>query len=131
MFIWTIFYLLCEISNTFSLGIIVTNTEVEKDTDGTLTCTVSGLTEQATIEWKSSPGGSAIISDDTNYVIGGTGFDSLSNSQQSTLTVKAVSTTADKTFYCAVTSTEWNLTDEETPVVLNVFGMFYYLTVLV
>ena len=96
-----------------------------------MTCTVSGLTEQATIEWKSSPGGSALNSDDTNYVIGGTGFDSLSNSQMSTLTVKAAANTADNIFYCAVTSTEWNLADEKTPVVLNVFGMFYYLTVLV
>lgn len=108
------------------LGIAVTNKEVEKDKDATLTCTVSGLTEQATIEWKSSQGGPALISDDTNYAIGGAGFDSPSNTQESILTVKAVANTADNTFYCAITSTEWAKTNEESPVILNVFGMFYY-----
>ena len=112
------------------LGIAVTNKEVEKGTDATLTCTVSGLTEQATIEWRSVSDGSALTSDTTNYVIGGAGFTISTNSQESILTVKAVSNTADNTFYCVVTSTEWAKTNVESPVVLNVFGMFYQIYVI-
>ena len=108
------------------LGIAVTNKEVEKDTDATLTCTVSGLSVAATIEWRSVSGGSNLADDATNYDVGGAGFDILSNSQQSILSVKAVANTADDTFYCVVTSTEWAKPNEETPVVLDVFGMFYY-----
>ena len=82
---------------------------------------MSGLTQTVTIEWKSIPGGSALISDDTNYVIGGAGFDS--GQYESILTVKAIANTADQTYYCAVTSSEWAKTNDETHVVLNVFGM--------
>ena len=106
------------------LGIAVTNKEVEKDIDATLTCTLSGLPAEATIVWKSSPGGSALVSGTTNYDIGGAGFTSSTNSQESIITVKAVANTADSIFYCTVTSAEWAKTDVETPVILNVFGMF-------
>ena len=107
-----------------SLGIVYTDKEVEKDADATLTCTVSGLSVAATIEWRSVSGGSALISDNTNYDIGGAGFSDSTNEQESILTVKAAANTADSILYCTVTSAEWAKTNVETPVVLDVFGTF-------
>ena len=104
-------------------GLAVTNREVEKSTAATLSCTVTGLTEAATVVWKSSAGGSDIDSDNTKA--GDSRFVSSTNSQEFTLEVATSVTTDDATYYCAVTSTEWSKTDEENAVVLNVFGVYF------
>ena len=109
------------IINIFS-DVAVTNREIEKSTAATLSCTVTGLTEAAIVVWKSSAGGSDI--DSANTRASDSGFVSSSNSQEFTLTVATSVTTADATYYCAVTSTEWSKTDEENAVVLNVFGVY-------
>ena len=44
-----------------------------------------------------------------------------SNSQTSTLTVKAAANTADSTYTCVITSDEWLQTNKETAVALEVF----------
>ena len=103
--------------------VAVTNREVEKSTAATLSCTVTGLTEAARLTWKSSAGGSDIDSDNT--AARDSGFVSSTNSQEFTLTVATSVTTADATYYCAVTSTEWSKSDEENAVVLNVFGVYF------
>ena len=60
----------------------------------------------------------------TDYVIDNGSYEESSNSQTTTLTVKAGTNTADATFSCVVTSAEWSetVTDKQTEVTLNVFG---------
>ena len=55
-----------------------------------------------------------------NYVVSDGNYDS--NSQTTTLTVKAAANTADSTFTCSITTDEWLVTNKETVAVLNVFG---------
>jgi hypothetical protein len=56
----------------------------------------------------------------SNYVVSEGNYGS--NSQTSTLTVKAAANTADTTYSCVITSNEWEVTRRETAVALNVFG---------
>lgn len=102
----------------------VTHKEVEKDTEATLTCTISGLWTTATIVWRSRKGGPDLKNDE-NFTLGGTGYVESTKNQQSTLTVKAAVNTADHIYYCTVTSMEWRKVEEENPVHLNVFGMCF------
>ena len=118
-----------EVSKTLTMtkltyAVAVVEKEVLKATEAILTCTVSGLTLEATIAWKSTSGGTD-LADGSDYAIGGTGFELSTNSQQSTLTVKAGTNTADTPFYCAVTSTEWAKDKDETTVNMKIFGRLY------
>ena len=70
------------------------------------------------------------LSEDNSYVVSAGTYGS--NSQTTTLTVKAAANTADSIYTCVITSNEWLETDKETPVVLNVFGkLILWLSVLI
>ena len=60
----------------------------------------------------------------SNYVVSPGTYDS--NSQTTTLTVKAAANTADSTYTCVITSDEWELTNSENTVALDVFGKSNY-----
>ena len=64
------------------------------------------------------------LSEDNSYVVSAGTYGS--NSQTTTLTVKAAVNTADSTYTCVITSNEWLETNKETPVFLNVFGKFLF-----
>ena len=104
-------------------GVATTNKEIEKDTAETLTCTVSGLTAAATVKWRSATGGDDIADGDKFTATAGD-YTEASNSQEFELAVKLSETTADKQYFCAVTSTEWEKTDEEATADLKVFGAY-------
>ena len=55
----------------------------------------------------------------SNYVVSPGTYGS--KSQTTTLTVKAAANTADSTYTCVITSDEWDTTQRETVVTLNVF----------
>ena len=60
----------------------------------------------------------------SNYVVSAGTYGS--NSQTTTLTVKAAVNTADSTYTCAIASDEWLVTNQQTSVILNVFGMCFF-----
>ena len=57
---------------------------------------------------------------ETDYVVSEGTYGS--NSQTTTLTVKAAANDDDSTYTCFITLSEWLVTDRPTEVVLNVFG---------
>ena len=104
-------------------GVDKTDKEIGKDTAATLSCTVTGLTEAATVIWISATGGDSIADDDKYKATDGA-YTEASNSQEFVLAVKASETTADKQYFCAVTSAEWLKVKAETAVDLKVFGTY-------
>ena len=60
------------------------------------------------------------LTEDNSYVVSAGTYGS--NSQTTTLTVKAAVNTADSTYTCVITSNEWLISDKETSLTLNVFG---------
>ena len=93
---------------------------MESGTGTTVSCVISGITQQLnTVVWKKA--GTDVTSlSGSNYVVSAGSYSS--NSQTTTLTVKAAVNTADSTYTCAITSNEWLVSNRETTVVLNVFG---------
>ena len=71
------------------------------------------------VVWKKDGTDVTTLSAD-NYVVSSGTYDS--NSQTTTLTVKAAANTADSTYTCVITSNEWLQTNKETTVNLEVFG---------
>ena len=97
------------------------NKEVESNTDATISCVVTGVTQQLdTIVWTKSGTDVTTLTEDNSYVVSAGTYGS--NSQTTTLTVKAAVNTADSTYTCVITSNEWLQTNKQTTVVLNVFG---------
>ena len=97
-----------------------------------MSCVVNGITKQLdAVKWTKSGTDVTTLTEDNSYVVSAGTYSS--NSQTTTLTVKAAVNTADSTYTCVITSNEWLETNKETPVVLNVFGMilslrpFFYL----
>ena len=98
------------------------NKEVERGTDATVSCVVTGITQQLnSVVWKKGGTDVTTLSEDNSYVVSAGTYGS--NSQTTTLTVKAAVNTADSTYTCVITSNEWLQTDKEISVALNVFGM--------
>ena len=96
------------------------NKEVESATDATISCVVSGITRQLDfVIWRKDGTDVTSLSAD-NYVVSAGTYGS--NSQTTTLTVKAAANTADSTYTCAISSSEWLVTSRQTSVILNVFG---------
>ena len=90
--------------------------EVERGTAVTLSCVVTDITTAVTTLWKKS--GSSDLSSITGYtVVQGTYG---SNTQTTTLALKAAVNTADTTYTCVVTPSGG--TAGSTLVQLNVFG---------
>ena len=99
------------------------NKEVETRTDATISCVVTGITEQLnTIVWRKE-GTDVTTLSGSNYVVSVGIYGS--NSQTTTLTVKAAANTADTTYTCAITSNEWLLANRDTTVSLDVFCKSY------
>ena len=97
------------------------NKEVKSGTDAVVSCIISGITQQLDgIVWKKGGTDVTTLTEDNSYVLSAGTYGS--NSQTTTLTVKAAVNTADSTYTCGVDSNEWNLSDQQTTVILNVFG---------
>ena len=93
---------------------------METATDATISCIITGITEQLdTVVWTKDGTDVTTLSAD-NYVVSPGTYDS--NSQTTTLTVKAAANTADSTYTCVITSQEHQETNKPTTVILNVFG---------
>ena len=81
---------------------------------------MSGISKQLdAIVWTKSGTDVTTLSEDNSYVVSAGTYGS--NSQTTTLTVKAAVNTADSTYTCVITSSEWLVTNRQTNVVLNVF----------
>ena len=96
-----------------------TNKEIETGTETTISCIVTGITRKLdAVVWKKD--GTDVTSlSGSNYVVSAGTYGS--NSQTTTLNVKAAVNSADSTYTCAITSNEHQQTDKETVVTLNVF----------
>ena len=98
--------------------------EVESESDATISCVITGITQELDgVEWKKD-GTDVTTLSGSNYVVSPGTYDS--NSQTTTLTVKAAANTADSTYTCVITSDEWELTNSENTVALDVFGKSNY-----
>ena len=98
------------------LGIQPINKEVLIATDATISCVITGITQQLdAVVWKKD-GTDVTTLSGSNYVVsaGTYGF----NSQTTTLAVKAAANTADSTYTCAITQQE---VSKEAIVNLNTF----------
>ena len=115
----------CMIRINFNVTMVLsviepTNKEVETGTDATISCTVTGLTRQLdAVVWRKS-GTDVTTLAGSNYVVSAGSYGS--NTQTTTLTVKATANTADSSYICAITSTEYLVNNRETAVALEVFG---------
>ena len=97
------------------------NKEVKSGTDAVVSCIISGITQQLDgIVWKKDGTDVTTLTEDNSYVVSAGTYGS--NSQTTTLTVKIAVNTADSKYTCGVDSNEWNLSDQQTAVILNVFG---------
>ena len=97
-----------------------TDKEVETGTDTTISCVITGITQQLdAVVWRKS-GTDVTTLSGSNYVVSAGTYGS--NSQTTTLTVKAAANTADSAYTCAITSNEWLVSNREANVILNVFG---------
>ena len=98
-----------------------TNKEIEIGTDATLSCIITGITKQLdSVSWTKSGTDVTTLTEDNSYVVSAGTYGS--NSQTTTLTVKAAVNTADSTYTCVVTSEEHEEINKETPVALNVYS---------
>ena len=99
------------------------NKEVEAETDATISCVVTGITKELdAVLWTKAGTDVTTLSSD-NYVVSSGTYDS--NSQTTTLTVKAAANTADSTYTCVITSNEWLVSNRQTDVILNTFGKIF------
>ena len=95
--------------------------EVEAEQDMTVSCVITGITRKLdSVSWTKSGTDVTTLSEDNSYVVSAGTYGS--NSQTTTLTVKAAVNTADSTYACLVTSNEWLVEDRATTVLLNVFS---------
>ena len=99
---------------------LAVNQEVEQDSDATISCVITGITKQLdTVVWRKDGTDVTTLSEDSYVVSAGTYN---SNSQTTTLTVKAAVNIADSTYTCVIASNEWLQVNKETAVTLNVFS---------
>ena len=81
---------------------------------------ISGITTQLdSVIWTKSGTDVTTLTEDNSYVVSAGNYGS--NSQTTTLTVKAGVNTADAIYTCVITANEWLETNKETAVALNVF----------
>ena len=98
-----------------------TNMEVEAEQDMTVSCVITGITRKLdSVSWTKSGTDVTTLTEDNSYVVSAGTYGS--NTQTTTLTVKAAVNTADSTYTCLVTSNEWLVEDRATTVLLNVFS---------
>ena len=94
---------------------------MEITTETTISCVVTGITKQLdAVVWTKGGTDVTTLTEDNSYVVSAGTYGS--NSQTTTLTVKAAVNTADSTYTCVITSNEWLETNKVTAVALNVFS---------
>ena len=98
------------------------NKEVEAETDAIISCVVTGITKELDEVIWTKDGTDVTSFSGSNYIVSPGTYDS--NSQTTTLTVKAAANTADSTYTCVITSDEWDLTTNEKAVALDIFSEF-------
>ena len=103
--------------------------EVKKDTETIVSCKITGIDEGMSIAWSGFTTGADFVASSGSY-------DSSSNSQTGTLTVKSGAVASDKTYTCTISSTVNTASAAKTiNVDLNVYGknmvIFKQLTELV
>ena len=99
------------------------NKEVLAGTDTSISCVISGITQQLdNVVWTKDGTDVTTLTEDDSYVVSAGTYGS--NSQTTTLTVKAAVNTADSTYTCVITSNEHQETNKPTSVTLNVFSKF-------
>ena len=97
--------------------------EVEAEQDMTVSCVITGITKQLdAVVWTKSGTDVTTLTEDNSYVVSAGTYGS--NSQTTTLTVKAAVNTADSTYTCVITSNEHQETNKPTSVTLKVFSKF-------
>ena len=101
-------------------GVQAIDKEVERGIDATISCVITGITQQLNSVVWTKDGTDVTTVPGSNYVVSPGSYGS--NSQTTTLKVKAAANTADSTYTCVVTSDEWIVTDKQTSVTLNTFG---------
>ena len=101
-------------------GVQPINKEVLAGTDAVISCIISGITQQLDAVVWTKDGTDVTTLSGSNYVVSSGTYDS--NSQTTTLTVKAAANTADSTYTCVIASDEWLITNRQTPVSVTVFG---------
>ena len=103
-------------------GVQPINKEVLAGTDAVISCIISGITQQLDAVVWTKDGTDVTTLSGSNYVVSSGTYDS--NSQTTTLTVKAAANTADSTYTCVITSQEHQETNKPTTVNLNVFSKY-------
>jgi len=93
------------------------NTEVKKGSDTTISCVITGLTETATVTWRTSTGP---VSGDKLVPVQGSHSE---RTQTSTLAVDGTLVNDDTAYTCRVILPDSSHSD--TTVNLNVYGTFY------
>ena len=118
LFNFNVFHVL-PISINHISAVDETSKENLRGTATTLTCKISGISEQQTISWS---GLDSVSSSD--YTASGGTYDTASNTQTGTLTLESAAVTADATYTCTVTSINYPESDPKAvDVFLNVYGM--------
>ena len=99
----------------------VVNQEVILKTGSIISCKITDIHEQMTIEWSGFEQGNDFVSEQGTYDPG-------SKSQTGTLTVKSAAVTVDKTYTCTVSSVSNPTSDtKSTDIELNVYGTLSFL----
>ena len=105
---------------SYNTGVTATHTEVKSGTDATISCVITGITSQVTVEWL---GPSGIIRSDANYTPHPGTYETTDNTQTATLEVKGDAVTDDRIFTCRVKSGTFSESPSaNTEVQLNVYG---------
>lgn len=104
-----------------SLGVQPINKEVLQGTTTTISCVISGITQQLNdVKWTKNSVDVTTLQDSANYVVVTGTYGS--NSQTTTLTVDATANVADTVYNCVITSNEHSVFDRATAVTLSVFS---------
>ena len=114
-------FIVCEL--IFLPDVQPINKEVLADTDVTISCVITGVTQKLDSVFWTKDGTDVTALSGSNYVVSAGVYGS--NSQTTTLTVKAAANTADSTYTCVITSEEHQETNKPTVVSLNVFSKFH------
>ena len=104
----------------FVSGVQAISKEVETATEATISCVVTGISRKLeAVTWQKDGSNVRTLSE-TDYVVTDGTYDS--NSQTTTLTVKAAANVADSTYTCLITSDEHLESNKPTSVALGVYG---------
>ena len=98
--------------------------EIEAGTSAIISCVINGISQQLdNVQWTQ---GGAPISNSADYTIVPGTFNGNTFSQITTLSIGATENTEDMIYKCLITSNEWEITDQETSVSLDVFCKYYW-----